>query len=475
MIGNRDIFWGYLAQVINIGLGLIMLPIIVIFMSDVEVGLWIVFITLISFSQLLDLGFQPTISRNVSYVYAGAQELTAVDVGEIVNTKVNIVLLGNLIAASRRIYRIVSFFSAIILLVFGSLYISILLNDSNELYEKNEIYYAWFLFVIGTVINFYYGYLNAFLQGRGNIAEANKIIVASKSVQIIIGIVMVANGFGLLGLGVASLASTIVSRILANRFVYSESRPEMKNLVSTVDGAKEIMRILWHNSSRFGVVMLGVFLIWRGNVLIASYYLGLAEAASYGIAIQIFFILNAVATVPFNISLPKLNRLRMQSRNSELLELFSFVLVIALLIYSVGAVAFITIGGYVFDMIEGSTVLPDDMILLLMIFTFFLELNHGTCANFLTTENKIPFVYAAVFTGVFIIIGSLILSPFLGMLGLVLSQLIFQLAYNNWKWPREVSILFGRKYIELLAIGFVLLKRLIMKYTKNKIKFLMGA
>src|SRR3990167_832985 len=105
MLSRRDLYWGYAAQVLNIGLGLIMLPVIVRHMSTAEVGLWFVFITLISFAQLLELGFQPTISRNVAYIYAGAQKLSAFGLQENGNGNLNIPLLANLVAASRFIYR----------------------------------------------------------------------------------------------------------------------------------------------------------------------------------------------------------------------------------------------------------------------------------------------------------------------------------------------------------------------------------
>jgi hypothetical protein len=101
MLSRRDLYWGYAAQALNIGLGLIMLPAIVRHMATAEVGLWFVFITLISFAQLLELGFQPTISRNVAYIYAGAQKLSAVGLQENGNGVLNVVLLANLVEAAR--------------------------------------------------------------------------------------------------------------------------------------------------------------------------------------------------------------------------------------------------------------------------------------------------------------------------------------------------------------------------------------
>src|SRR6266567_8101153 len=72
-ISRRDIYWGYAAQLLNVGAGLILLPVVVRYFSPEDVGLWFVFITLAGLAQLLEFGFQPTLARNTAYVYAGAR------------------------------------------------------------------------------------------------------------------------------------------------------------------------------------------------------------------------------------------------------------------------------------------------------------------------------------------------------------------------------------------------------------------
>ena len=455
MISHRDLFWGYAAQGLNVGLGLIMLPFVLHYMSTVEVGLWFVFITLASLAQLLELGFQPTISRNTAYIYAGAQKLSSFGLLEHERGELNVALLSDLVAASRWIYRYIAFFVAALLLVGGTLYISRLLTPAQD---STEVFAGWFTFVIGNIINFYYGYLNALLQGRGDVTAANKVIIASRSIQILVGAIMVALGFGLLGLGVASLLSTIVSRILAVRYVYSRLNPEMNGLTESPDGGKNLAKILWHNASRFGVVLLGVFLIWRANILVASSVLGLEDAATYGMAIQIFFLLNTIATVPFNLSLPKMNGLRAQGKQKQVYRLFSTLLVTTLLIYLCSSLIVLFLGNYLLSAIGSSTQLPDNLVLLGMVMIFMLEINHGTCANFITTGNQIPFVRSSVLTGGCIVLCSILLAPTFGIAGLVISQGIVQIAYNNWKWPKEVGRMFNLSYLKIIKDGFAFFK-----------------
>jgi O-antigen/teichoic acid export membrane protein len=346
--------------------------------------------------------------------------------------------------------------AAIVLLVVGTFYINRLLPA--EL-DNTAVLAGWYCFVVGNIINFYYGYLNTLLQGRGEVTAANKVVIASRGIQVLVGVIMVITGFGLLGLGIASLLSTIVSRMLARQYVFSRQHPEMNGLVADRDGTMNLVKILWHNASRMGIVLLGVFLIWRANTLVASSYLGLKEAASYGLAIQIFFLLNTIATVPFHLAMPKLNALRAQNKHEQVYRAFSTLLVTALLVYSIASLMVLFFGNYFLISIGSSTKLPNYFVLLGMVAVFLLEINHGTCANFITTGNKIPFVGAAVITGGGIVITSILLTPIFGIAGLVISQGIVQAAYNNWKWPKEVAKIFMVNYFKIITDGLTYLKR----------------
>jgi O-antigen/teichoic acid export membrane protein len=454
MLARRDFYWGYAAQGMNIGLGLIMMPIVVRYMSTVDVGLWFVFTTMASLAQLLELGFQPTLSRNVAYVYAGVQKLTAFGLQEIDNSTFNVALLGNLVAVSRWIYRWISFSAALVLLVGGTFYINTLLPKHSDFLA---VYAGWFTFVLGNIINFYYGYLNAMLMGRGDVTAANKVVIASRSVQVLVGAGMVIAGFGLLGLGLASLLSTIISRILARRYVFSQHHPEMNNLVSNADEARDLVKVIWYNASRFGIVLIGVFLIWRANTLIAASRLGLADAASYGLAIQVFFLLNTIATVPFNLTLPHLNALRAQGKQEQVYQSFSTLLITALLIYSIVSLMILLYGNFFLSLIGSSTKLPNTLVLSGMVVVFLLEINHGTCANFITTGNHIPFIKASILTGICIVTVSIVFAPIFGIAGLVMAQGLVQVIYNNWKWPKEVGKIFNVSYFKIITDGFMFL------------------
>jgi len=98
------------------------------------------------------------------------------------------------------------------------------------------------------------------------------------------------------------------------------------------------------------------------------------------------------------------------------------------------------IGPYLLQLIKTNVKLLDINSLLLLAIILFLENNHSTFANIITLSNKVPFVSASIISGVMIIISSTLVLKFanVGIIGLILSQGIIQLAYNNWYWPYYV-------------------------------------
>ena len=101
-IRKMDIIWGYLAQFLNIGVGILILPMILKKLSSQELGIWYIFLAISNLVYLLDFGFLPTIQRNISYVFSGAQELKEEGISKI-GKEINYQLLYDLIAVSKKL------------------------------------------------------------------------------------------------------------------------------------------------------------------------------------------------------------------------------------------------------------------------------------------------------------------------------------------------------------------------------------
>lgn len=455
-ITPQDMLWGYVASALNISAGLILLPVILRYFPPEDVGLWFVFITLAGFAQLLEMGFQPTIARNAAYIYAGAQSLnkTGLPADTSQNKSINLELLAQLIVASRDVYLRVSVLSAVVLLFGGCIYISTLLVATQN---YSETLLAWFIFASGYIITFYFGYYNGLMQGRGDVSYVNKVIVITRSTFILLGAGGVFAGLGMIGLGAASFLASILGRWAAHNYFYKNSvKAPLNSLNSAGVGKKirgELISILWHNASRLGVVQIGAFLIQRGNILIASSFLGITAAASYSVTVTVFMTLSALSIVICQIQIPNICALQSKADSQQIKSIYGEIIIISFSIFVFGLLIALTFGEKILSAIGSKTMLLSQLQLLGFGVIYLLELNHSIAATYLTTINRVPFLKASIISGGAITLLSVTTVSRWGVLGLILSQGIVQLAYNNWKWPIEALRHLQSDPVDVLGAG----------------------
>ncbi|STO32279.1 Polysaccharide biosynthesis protein [Fusobacterium necrogenes] len=448
-IKNRDVLWGYLAQFLNIGVGVLILPVILRKLPSQELGIWYIFLAISNLVYLLDFGFLPTIQRNISYVFSGAQELKKEGISE-VGREVNYQLLNDLIAMSKKLYRKVSMITLIICMTFGNIYIYSL---SKNLENSKEIIISWLCYILSIILNFYYYYFNALLRGRGLIGEANKIMIVSKIGLLIITIFFLNLNYGLLSLTFGNLVSVVITRILSYRAFYTNELKEKLKDKKVID--KNLFEVILYNSKKIGLVSLGAFLILRGNTFIASKYLSLEIVGKYGLTLQIYGILGALSSMVFQTFIPKFSQYRLENNNKSLKELYSFAYLINILIYIFGVFFISLLAPKVLEILGTKTKLLDIRELIFIGIYLCLEVIHSNAAGVIATKNVIPYVKPSICSGIGIIVLSIILIKYfkLGLWGLLLSQFIVQLSYNNWKWPLEVNKELGLNSFTIFILG----------------------
>ncbi|EEV9199729.1 hypothetical protein BWZ64_004899, partial [Escherichia coli] len=94
-------------------------------------------------------------------------------------------------------------------------------------------------------------------------------------------------------------------------------------------------------------------------------------------------------------------------------------------------------GGQILSLFGLHATLLTTNLCLLLTLIFILQLNHSISGQLLTIQNKIPYAYASLYTGIGVVLLSMIFIPITGFKGALVAIFISQLAYNNWKWPLE--------------------------------------
>lgn len=452
---RRDLAWGYLAQLMSLAGGILLLPVLILRLTPEEVGLWFVFLTMVSLAQIIELGLQPTLARSAAYVYAGVDDLRSEGLlSSNAGATVDLSLLMRLMHAGRSAYRVVGFAVALILFVGGGFYVMHLQTTN-----PGSIHGAlpgWLAYAGGFVISAYFGYYNAFILGRGDVAQNNKVVVATKGSFVVFGAAAVMLGFGLPGLGAASLLSCLASRVLA-RYYFLSALHLQESAHAADKNAPSLLRTLWPNVWKMSVVQLGSFLIVRANILVASTFIGLALVAPYGLTVQLLLVLSGIASLLVTLQLHRMNTVQVRSDRAQLQRAFGLAVVSSWLLFAIGVVVLVWLGNPALELLGKNIRLLDAGVLTALIVIAFLEMNHSIAAMYLTTLNRVPFAGAAVISGVAIVTLSSLLCGWLGMgvWGLVLAQGLVQLGYNNWKWPLEAlkSLQIGPG--SLLRLGIV--------------------
>ncbi|MCS6136731.1 hypothetical protein G3496_17580 [Shewanella baltica] len=456
---RSDLIWGYSAQLLNIGVGILLLPVLVVTLNSEELGLWYVFMAMVSLAQLLEFGFQPTIARQAAYIYNGATEIKRSGLPTTVPGQLDIDLLVNLIHSSKFIYRWIAILVAFLLCGMGSLYIYTL-NYSGDL---PTAYASWFLFAGASVITFYYGYFNALLQGRGDITLVNKVIVVSRVFFALLAIILLLLKFSLLAIALASLVSCIINRVLISRAFYNGENKYLKKMQSNVN----LNKILWTNTWRLGLVQLGAFLIQRGNMFIAATYFGLTVAASYGLTMQLSMLIMTLASQLTALQLPKMNALQSAGNKLELRNIYSSSVLVAFILSILGFVGLTLLGDPILTLIGSETKLINSQLLALLGLVLLLEIHHSISATYLTTTNQVPFLKAALVSGLGVTVFSFVLVYWggLGVTGLIVGQGIVQLCFNNWYWPKIAMQDLNLSPVDIVTCGYKSITRIMAKHS----------
>lgn len=437
-IGKRDIAWSYAATIFRVGAGIILWPFILSQMSAETVGIWNVMITIMGFIALLDFGFQPSFARNISYIFSGVTKLQKVGIQTAESDgNVNYALLKGTLNAMRKFYRWMALGVFVILGTAGTAYFYYILQKYSG--DRTDAMIAWILLIAINSYNIYTLYYNALLLGKGYIRRERQIMILSQSIYLCLAIILIYAGFGLTAIVASQAVSIILQRILSYRvFFTKELKQQLLN--TEAEDPKDILSAISPNAIKVGLTQLGGFCVTKSALLIGSAFLTLEETACYGITLHIIDILARCSTVYYQSITPKIAQSR---ANKDVIKLkYYFVCSIGILVatFLLGGAAIAFLGNWGLNMIGSETKFLPTIMLCVMLLVYLLETNHSIAAGFISADNRIPFFIPSLLSGLGTVVLLWLFLSILkwGVWGMILSQGIAQLVYQNWKWPSMV-------------------------------------
>lgn len=452
-VSKNDIYWSYFAQIFSVASGLVTLPLILKLLTAEEIGMNYLMLSLGALVSLFDFGFTPQFSRNITYVFSGAQVLRKEGLSVTEYSTINYRLLSTMIYTAKFVYRRLAIIVLLVMLSLGTIYIYYVTNGFTNIDYSLLI---WLLFSVGIFFNIYYSYYTSLLIGKGLIMESKKAMVYSRVVQIILTFVFLYSGLGLMGVVLANLIAPFVSRYISYHYFFTLELNESIKVYEISKGEKlELFEIVWYNAKKLGLVFVGAYAINKLSIFLAGLYLSLSDIASYGLMIQLFGLLSMVSGMFFSVLEPLFSSFRTKGDNKALIKEFAFSMNIYYLTFIIGAIVLLLLGPYFLSLISSNVTLPSNIIMILFAVVLFLEGNHSNFATLIITNNSVPFVTSALVAGFFIGLGDYISLKYTGygILGLVVVQGLVQVVYANWKWPYEVCKEFRISFFSFLGIG----------------------
>jgi len=433
-IGRKDLLWNYAATSMRFLFLIVVMPVTLRIFSPEEMGMWTIFINLITITSLLDFGFSNSFSRNVSYIYSGVREIKATGYTASETQSVDYGLLKNLLWAMKRYYGMMAILFLLLFVAFSPFYFSSVLKQYGG--DRQTIWIAWFI-LGGTLAYELYTYCyNTILIGRGLVKRTMQITVFSQSVRIIVSIVLLFSGFGIISLVLGLLTGNLVNRLLAHRAFYDkETKAKLAEVAAT--HGWDMIKTLAPNSLKIGFISLSIFLRSRITVLIAPFYLSFSQIGEFGISHQAITVISALGLSWYNTFYSKTAQYRVREEVEGTKRLYIKGTFNLILIFLMGGSALLLFGSDLLLLIKSNTALLCNKYLLLMLLFVFLEARQGMANGTIIAKNEVPFFKADIISGICSVILLIFMLHFtsLGILSIILATGLVLCAYMNWKIP----------------------------------------
>lgn len=439
-IGRKDVVWNFLATMLRIASGVIVLPAALRLLSVEDYAIWTVFLVVGSVVTLMDFGFSNSFTRNVTYVFNGIKELKTTGYQQLDqrSTEIDYGLLKSLIRSMRVFYATISVLFLVVFSIASPFYLTSLLSDYTS--DTSYVWFSWFLYGILTAYSLYTFYYGPILLGRGMIKEYHQNVVIGQLIRITTIFVLLSFGVGLMSLVIGQFIGDVITRTLSYfRFYNSEIKAKFKSAVSVIS-VRETLKLIAPNSIQIGLTTVGSFLNVNATIFLASMYLTYAEIGSFGVTKMMVDVITSLGLLWFNTYYPKVTSHRVNNDTVHLKRMYLKSKIILIATFIICGFGLILVGPELIQLINSNTqLLPVSSIALMLVLSFFYT-NHAFAAQLLLTKNEVPFTKASLLSGIFSVLLLYIClnTTNLGVLALILVPGIVQSSYQNWKWPYMV-------------------------------------
>ena len=419
--------YGALSTGVRVGANFLLLPVLLRKLSESELALWWVFVALGAMANLADFGFGQAITRVYNYLWAGAEDFDVEGLRAPPQSREpNLRLLGQFSVTVRRLYWWLACGAGFLLAIAGTLSIH---RSTHGATDALYLWSAWGIYLVAVIYSLGTSHWTLACQGINRVRELQAATMWGGLVYLVSAAALLLCGAGLFATVVATALRGWLIRDLCRRACIGALPIVKPNCGASSDG---MLRKLWPNAWKFGLLSVGAYLMSNGTVLVCGHVLDDAATASFGLTVQIGLFLVGLSTLWLAVKWPQLTILRAQGEAKKMAELFARRLALCVVSFVSLAAVVVLFGNPLLEWKGAHAKLLATPVLVVYLAYLCQQLVYGQFASLAFTENVVLFHMLSLFTGVSAIFGASVLAGRFGVWGVVLAPLIVAQFGARW-------------------------------------------
>lgn len=407
----------------------VVLPLILKQFAAPEISLWYLFSSIFVLLGVADMGFRQTFVRIIAYTVAGADKVGIYTASEKIENKgINWAFLERIYASMKIIYRYLTVFLLVLLIIAGSL---LLYKPISLVQDKEAAWIAWGVIILANIIRFYGTIYQNYLEGFNKIALVRKIESFMSLGSILTSIAVLLFGGDILALVIAHqmwLVLNVVRNWYLSRIIEDGRLQTFENLGFDRDMFWQI----WSPAWRTGV---SVFMSNGLTHLSGLLYAQIGDpriVASYLLALRIITQIKEISMAPFYSKIPYMSRLRAEGKVKELVSVSQRGMFLSHLVFVIGVSLVAVFSDYLLGLIKSNVVFVSPMFWCVLSFAFFVHRYGAMHMQLYLTTNHIIAHIADGISGLIFIVFGLTTVNWLGIYAIPMGMLAGYLGFYAW-------------------------------------------
>lgn len=420
----------------------VVLPLLLTRLSTEEIALWYLFMTIISFQLLVDVGFSPTFSRVIAYGMGGANIDDLSSPKGNTNGQADWETLELICSEMRFIYSRLSLLWPVLLLVFGTLS---LIKPVSFVQNTSSAWIAWGVILIVSTVTLRGNIYSTYLQGINQVALLRRWEAITSLGAIVTSFLVLILGGKLLSLVIANQGWQLLN-ILRNRWLSHVVEDGRFKNFSKRRKNKKVFDAVWPSAWRSGVGHFMAYgLVQASGVLYAQ--VGTAGSiGSYLLALSLIQNISQFSQAPFYSKLPVFARLFAENKKDELVFLAKKEMGLSYWCYVVGFIGLGIAGEPLLKFIGSNADFPTNLLWSLLGLAFFVERYGAMHLQLYSISNHIIWHIVTIAFGTIYILVCLSLFNLIGVYSFPVGILMGHLGFYSWYSAKHAYKLFGLSF-----------------------------